>query len=90
MRLHPHIWKYYSSEHRICIICGEPQTYTRGSFIDFWCADNLDTWLKGYPEQAKKESDEQANRAKSDQNMREWEEGEKRKGKAFLRGERKE
>lgn len=57
MRLHPHIWKYFSSRHRLCRICGEPEKaeyYSEAIFSGYWWGRiSFETWKTEYPEYAK-------------------------------------
>lgn len=77
MKLHIHRWKYYSSKHRICRGCGEPQAkhhFVRGIYTMnpvsgwYWEIQNLDEWKAGIPvairndfDEKKKVLDEKAN-----------------------------
>ncbi len=88
MRFHLHIWKYYSSKHRLCRICGEPQTLEDGVFSKRWRRTDFDEWLKSYPEQKtldrKEAYEERAREVKNKRIEESWAE-DRRKGKAYLK-----
>lgn len=83
MRIHFHIWKYYSSRHRICRMCGEPQEWENETLLG-WYIQDFEEWAKNYPKQLQKDNQNKEAERKENDRSKKWHNEQKIKGKNFL------
>ena len=48
LRLHPHIWKYFSPHYRLCRVCGEAQRQEQWTIYEEWETIIFQEFLDSY------------------------------------------